>query len=87
MGIFSRRTTNAGDQALPRHQRDVEKHRKSHQRYSIESGHLNVRPSFGQWLKMTWLDIVTMICMGAIGLGVYMVSAWPLSIWPEEMIA
>lgn len=28
------------------------------------------RPSFGQWLKYTWLDIVTMICMGAIGLGV-----------------
>lgn len=28
------------------------------------------RPSFGQWLKYTWLDIVTMVCMGAIGLGV-----------------
>lgn len=29
-----------------------------------------VRPSFGQWLKVTWLDIITMIIMGAIGLGV-----------------
>lgn len=28
------------------------------------------RPTFGQWLKGTWLDIVTMACMGAIGLGV-----------------
>ncbi len=28
------------------------------------------RPSFGQWLKVTWLDIVTMIIMGALGLGV-----------------
>src|ERR1700712_3596074 len=28
------------------------------------------RPTFGQWLKRTWLDIVTMIAMGAIGLGV-----------------
>lgn len=28
------------------------------------------RPSFGQWLKYTWLDILTMAAMGAIGLGV-----------------
>lgn len=28
------------------------------------------RPSFGQWLKGTLLDIITMICMGALGLGV-----------------
>jgi diacylglycerol diphosphate phosphatase / phosphatidate phosphatase len=32
------------------------------------------RPTFGQWLKGTWLDIVTMACMGAIGLGV---SSYP----------
>lgn len=25
------------------------------------------------WLKVTWLDIVTMICMGAIGLGVSLI--------------
>lgn len=31
---------------------------------------MTTRPSFGQWLKYTWLDIVTMACMGAIGLGV-----------------
>jgi hypothetical protein len=28
------------------------------------------RPRFGQWLKVTWLDILTMVAMGAIGLGV-----------------
>lgn len=28
------------------------------------------RPPFGQWLKHTWLDILTMVCMGALGLGV-----------------
>lgn len=28
------------------------------------------RPSFGQWLKYTWLDILTMVIMGVIGLGV-----------------
>jgi diacylglycerol diphosphate phosphatase / phosphatidate phosphatase len=28
------------------------------------------RPTFGQWLKGTWVDILTMAIMGAIGLGV-----------------
>lgn len=28
------------------------------------------RPTFGQWLKCTWFDILTMAIMGAIGLGV-----------------
>lgn len=31
---------------------------------------LNARPKFGQWLKGTIFDILTMIIMGAIGLGV-----------------
>jgi diacylglycerol diphosphate phosphatase/phosphatidate phosphatase len=30
----------------------------------------NSRPTFGQWLKQTWIDIITMIILGAIGLGV-----------------
>jgi diacylglycerol diphosphate phosphatase/phosphatidate phosphatase len=30
----------------------------------------NSRPTFGQWLKQTWIDILTMIILGAIGLGV-----------------
>jgi diacylglycerol diphosphate phosphatase / phosphatidate phosphatase len=33
-------------------------------------GALNKRPSFGQWLKATWPDVLTMIVMGIIGLGV-----------------
>lgn len=32
------------------------------------------RPTFGHWLKVTWLDILTMIIMGAVGLGVS--DAW-----------
>ena len=28
------------------------------------------RPTFGQWLKLTWKDIITMVLMGALGLGV-----------------
>ncbi|RYP78018.1 hypothetical protein DL769_003290 [Monosporascus sp. CRB-8-3] len=33
---------------------------------------MSTRPSFGQWLKHTWFDIVMMACMGALGLGIYM---------------
>lgn len=32
---------------------------------------MTTRPTFGQWLKYTWLDILTMAALGAIGLGVY----------------
>jgi membrane-associated phospholipid phosphatase len=32
---------------------------------------MTTRPRFGQWLKYTWLDIVTMAAMGALGLGIY----------------
>ncbi len=31
---------------------------------------LNSRPTFGQWLKGVWVDILTMAVLGAIGLGV-----------------
>ncbi|KAI1263550.1 phosphatidic acid phosphatase type 2/haloperoxidase [Xylariaceae sp. FL1019] len=32
---------------------------------------MTTRPSFGQWLKVTWIDIATMVIMGVIGLGIY----------------
>jgi diacylglycerol diphosphate phosphatase/phosphatidate phosphatase len=35
---------------------------------------MSTRPKFGQWLKVTWLDIVTMAIMGLIGLGVTLPS-------------
>jgi len=31
---------------------------------------MSMAPSFGQWLKAVWLDILTMFILGAIGLGV-----------------
>lgn len=34
------------------------------------------RPTFGQWLKHTWLDILTMAAMGAVGLGVCPTSSY-----------
>ncbi|KAG0381252.1 hypothetical protein BGX24_000023 [Mortierella sp. AD032] len=38
---------------------------------------MQARPKFGQWLKCTWLDILTMAVMGAVGLGVYMARPAP----------
>ncbi|KAI2476253.1 phosphatidic acid phosphatase beta [Pyrenophora tritici-repentis] len=42
----------------------------------------NTRPTFGQWVKATWLDIVTMAAMGAVGLGVYMADPAPSRSFP-----
>lgn len=62
MGIFSRKPRDGLAPAAtgPKHHHD-----KGTPYYSM-----NTRPSFGQWLKHTWLDIVTMVIMGVIGLGV-----------------
>lgn len=35
------------------------------------------KPTFGQWLKVTWLDILTMAALGAVGLGVYHANPAP----------
>ncbi|KAL6879270.1 phosphatidic acid phosphatase type 2/haloperoxidase [Trichoderma novae-zelandiae] len=43
---------------------------------------MHTRPSFGQWLKVTWLDILTMVAMGAIGLGVYEAKPAPTRSFP-----
>ncbi|KAF2712309.1 PAP2-domain-containing protein [Pleomassaria siparia CBS 279.74] len=42
----------------------------------------NTRPTFGQWIKATGLDIVSMAVMGAIGLGVYMARPAPSRSFP-----
>ncbi|KAH8732146.1 phosphatidic acid phosphatase type 2/haloperoxidase [Phaeosphaeriaceae sp. PMI808] len=42
----------------------------------------NSRPTFGQWIKATALDIVIMAVMGAIGLGVYMADPAPSRSFP-----
>ncbi len=44
----------------------------------------NTRPSFGQWIKATALDIITMAAMGAIGLGVYMADPAPSRSFPGK---
>lgn len=39
-------------------------------RAPVAATNMNRRPTFGQWLKVTWLDLFTMAAMGMIGLGV-----------------
>ncbi|KAL6408885.1 phosphatidic acid phosphatase beta [Ilyonectria robusta] len=61
MGFFNRnRETTTRDHRLA-----GKSHSRHHEPYSMST-----RPTFGQWLKHTWLDILTMAIMGAIGLGV-----------------
>jgi diacylglycerol diphosphate phosphatase/phosphatidate phosphatase len=40
------------------------------ERAAYGNENLNARPRFGQWLKGTIVDIITMVVMGVIGLGV-----------------
>ncbi|OLN89035.1 Lipid phosphate phosphatase 1 [Colletotrichum chlorophyti] len=76
MGFFNRR---------PREEAPVDGHANGHRnggitgsrRHAAEPYTMSRRPSFGQWLKGTFLDIITMICMGALGLGIYMAPPAP----------
>lgn len=83
MGLFNRRTAAAeanttSSVAAPRekHNRRTlmssadRRHKRKHSGAAYGDGTLNKRPSFGHWVKVTWPDILTMIVMGAIGLGV-----------------
>ncbi|KAI0020348.1 acid phosphatase/Vanadium-dependent haloperoxidase [Xylariomycetidae sp. FL0641] len=64
--------------------------RRSHENTSRRPGHDHIdptytmakRPSFGQWLKHTWIDILTMIAMGALGLGIYEAHPAPTRSFP-----
>jgi preprotein translocase subunit Sss1 len=40
------------------------------------------RPTFSQWIKVTWPDLVTMVFMGIIGLGVYAAPPAPSRSFP-----
>jgi diacylglycerol diphosphate phosphatase / phosphatidate phosphatase len=45
--------------------------RKLHGRHHYSSGGaFNARPTFGEWIRGTALDLITMLILGAIGLGV-----------------
>ncbi|PSN67440.1 acid phosphatase/Vanadium-dependent haloperoxidase [Corynespora cassiicola Philippines] len=55
---------------------------KGHATHTSSGGTWNSRPTFGQWIKATALDIVTMAAMGAIGLGVYFARPAPSRSFP-----
>ncbi|KAI1001537.1 hypothetical protein K3495_g6667 [Podosphaera aphanis] len=42
----------------------------------------STKPTFSQWIKVTWLDIITMLCMGVIGLGIYFARPAPSRLFP-----
>lgn len=69
MGFFNRRANAAQHPDGPATQPAAvtRKQRGNKQPYNYS---MATRPSFGQWIKYTWLDILTMVVMGAIGLGV-----------------
>ncbi|RDW66515.1 hypothetical protein BP6252_10150 [Coleophoma cylindrospora] len=80
MGIFSRRQ-HEGNVAPANGNGTHEKtsHHGAKQPLIMD---MSRRPPFGQWLKVTWLDIVTMIIMGVIGLGVYEAHPAPSRSFP-----
>lgn len=83
MGLFTRRTrpvdantttaTGTGPTTAP-HTEKTGRHsimnKRDRNHAAPMAGTLSTRPTFGQWIKGTWIDILTMACMGAIGLGV-----------------
>jgi len=70
MGIFSRRTPRDGPVTTSTtHEPKTGRFgRNKHAAPAVLS--MSTKPTFGQWLKATWIDIATMAAMGMIGLGV-----------------
>ncbi|KAK3307722.1 phosphatidic acid phosphatase type 2/haloperoxidase [Chaetomium strumarium] len=66
MGFFNRHPRDAPNAAPAANGAHA-----NHARRGLEPYSMATRPSFGQWLKATWLDILTMAALGAVGLGVY----------------
>lgn len=88
MGLFKQRTTPAAADsttATGTHHHEKKQgifaKRASNHAPTASASH-NTRPPFGQWLKATILDIVTMAAMGAVGLGVYMADPAPSRSFP-----
>jgi diacylglycerol diphosphate phosphatase/phosphatidate phosphatase len=65
MGIFSRKPRDGANNNTTTHNTTQTKTRRGPTVMDMST-----RPSFGQWLKVTWLDIFTMAAMGMVGLGV-----------------
>jgi hypothetical protein len=90
MGFFNKKNTAAAADtttATGTHQRE-----KKPGMFAKNNNHhggaqsWNSRPTFGQWIKATALDIITMAAMGAIGLGVYEADPAPSRSFPSKHI-
>ncbi|KIV82301.1 hypothetical protein PV11_04422 [Exophiala sideris] len=87
MGLFTTRNkapaaTNGETKRGQRHGSD----RTQRPLFDVNSGNFNRRPTFGQWLKFHWIDILTMAAMGAIGLGVYEAKPAPSRSFPVTFV-
>ncbi|KIW31010.1 uncharacterized protein PV07_02695 [Cladophialophora immunda] len=83
MGLFSRRTHTPAANGHTNNGHALRREKRNRRAvFDIDSGDFNRRPSFGQWLKFTWLDLLTMAAMGAIGLGVYEAKPAPSRSFP-----
>jgi diacylglycerol diphosphate phosphatase / phosphatidate phosphatase len=94
MGFFNRRaapadanTTTATGTREPK--QGIFSRRRGPATHTHHDGNraFNSRPTFGQWIKATGLDIVSMAVMGAIGLGVYMADPAPSRSFPSKFQA
>ncbi|KAI5357691.1 Putative phosphatidic acid phosphatase type 2/haloperoxidase [Septoria linicola] len=82
MPLFSRRNQPADANTAAAIGPSHEKHQRKAARNDYGDAFLSSRPTFGQWIKVTWPDILTMIVMGAIGLGVYEAPPAPSRSFP-----
>ncbi|KAI5845709.1 phosphatidic acid phosphatase type 2/haloperoxidase [Morchella snyderi] len=87
MGLFSRNTeaaAPAGNSTSSKHhhRRSSASHGHPEKHRQVFGRHMNERPTIGEWLRTIWLDIITMACLGAVGLGVYMAPPAPSRSFP-----
>ncbi|KAF2133564.1 acid phosphatase/Vanadium-dependent haloperoxidase [Dothidotthia symphoricarpi CBS 119687] len=79
MGLFGKRKAPvAADNTMPTTHRE----KKSTSHKTGGSRAWNSKPTFGQWIKATWVDLLTMAVLGAIGLGVYFADPAPSRSFP-----
>ena len=80
--LFSRRDRSNNTNTTTHRRRNRSHSRSRRTPFDINSGHYNRRPSFGQWLKFTWLDILTMAILGALALGLNYAGPAPSRSFP-----
>ncbi|KAI1084090.1 acid phosphatase/Vanadium-dependent haloperoxidase [Whalleya microplaca] len=70
MGIFSKSQKERRD-PTQQHASTTKKPETWRQHLHSEAYSMETRPTFAQWLKLTWPDIITMLILGGIAIGVH----------------